>query len=578
MKKVLTLTIGFLASTCLMAQVPKVDDPAKLESLKAPQQSNSLGSPQNAQTLNKKGKQFEHYFNYWSALDSVNRASLNPQASGFINIHWDSLRLIDQDGNSGDVFLHSAGMVIDPYSEIFTAVNGSENKFNRDSTRWTLDSVIFPYRYNRPVDSYPVPDVVSKMDTAYDFAVNGDFLDSIKFKKDTTWKYTSKTDSTALSAYQIKIYDDNLPPNVKDTIYGFPPYNVYDTSASVDTQDLMPDSTLMNSENPYTYKDTVGTTKKQAVDTLKINIYREQLGDENPTSMITGFWPPTFPDTVFFASPPFNNDRRQGNDFVTSREKTILLTQEDTAESITRLISEEVGLSSNNTTGEKTIMAATITYRPGYPYQITDTISDASKDNNIYQNNSFRLIRLADESGYFMKSYNNGLRLITGQVYNPDQYTDDEGNTTIPGISYLPANGPVAQDGSTSTMLFYDMDFHITANNVGEVDDGGDGDGDGDGDTGGISENSNVNLNTIYPNPAKINSEINVNLTLEKASKVNLVLYNSIGKVVKNFGSENLNQGAQSLNLNTEGIEPGIYFLKTRTDNGEETTKVTITK
>lgn len=126
-------------------------------------------------------------------------------------------------------------------------------------------------------------------------------------------------------------------------------------------------------------------------------------------------------------------------------------------------------------------------------------------------------------------------------------------------------------------MLFYEMNFHISASNVGQSDDD-DGDGDDDSSSDGIAKDSDMNLNTVYPNPAKVNSDVHVNLNLEKAGKVELVLYNSIGKAVKNFGSNNLQQGNQTLDLQTEGIEPGVYFLKVRTDDREETTKVTITK
>jgi len=394
-----------------------------------------------------------------------------------------------------------------------------------------------------------------KQDTAFEFTVNGAYQDSITYERDTTWRYTDN-DTTALMAWTIDFFNNAEPPQVVETVNVFPPYNLYDTAQNgVDTQMLAnPDTALQNSKTPISYEDT-RMVKRQVVDTLFLQVSRERLNDRNPTSMISGFFPSstTRTDTVRFVAPPYSINSRKSS--AATMQETILLTNEDsTGSSLIGRISESIGLTANNRLGEEIVMAATITFRPGYKYKPTDTLLDARGGNLEYKNNSFRVIRYIDESGFLMQSVNNGMILANPQIYNNDSYDDEDLRKNF----YIPTNSPLQSNGQPSNMTFFDMSFHLTATNTG------------------IEDQKQTQISTAYPNPAATNSTVHVELDLDKPQRVSLSLYNTLGQPVKELGSRNLNVGKQTLKLSTDNLDPGVYFLNVQSDDHEETTRISI--
>ncbi len=312
---------------------------------------------------------------------------------------------------------------------------------------------------------------------------------------------------------------------------------------------------------PYAYTRPIDTLPNgdEVVDTLTIQIYRERLNDGSATSMITNFfWTGPLPeDTVNFAMPTINRSERKGNAAI--EEITVLLNSEDTAAANPRFITEEVGESASNRVGQEIIMATTVTFKPGHPYSNTDTIVDFSGQNPVYKSNSFRLLRYVDQSGFKMKSYNNGLTLLTQQVYYPDSFSQ---NNPF-GTSYFARNNPVNQQGGTSSMIFYEFFFHLTATNTSVPE----------------ASKKPLKIGSVYPNPAPANSEVTVNLNLESPQKLNMSLYNSIGQSVKTLGKQNLSKGQHQLNISTNDLDPGVYFLNLSSEGTvQETKKLNVVK
>lgn len=74
----------------------------------------------------------------------------------------------------------------------------------------------------------------------------------------------------------------------------------------------------------------------------------------------------------------------------------------------------------------------------------------------------------------------------------------------------------------------------------------------------GIEENEVINSLSIYPNPSKGLSTLNIDL--ERTSEVNISIYNSLGELVISNKKHNLSVGKTSLNLDLSNLNNGIYY------------------
>lgn len=82
-----------------------------------------------------------------------------------------------------------------------------------------------------------------------------------------------------------------------------------------------------------------------------------------------------------------------------------------------------------------------------------------------------------------------------------------------------------------------------------------------------IQENKLKDFNfTVYPNP--IQSASWINMSVKKASKVNLTVYDLNGKVLYQLGNYNMTQGETTVPLDASRLQKGNYILQMRTDQG----------
>jgi len=70
-----------------------------------------------------------------------------------------------------------------------------------------------------------------------------------------------------------------------------------------------------------------------------------------------------------------------------------------------------------------------------------------------------------------------------------------------------------------------------------------------------------------YPNPAGTQTFIDV--VLPEADKINIQVYDMLGRIVKTVLNEYLNTGKHTLEINTTTFVPGIYFFKITSDSGQ---------
>jgi lysophospholipase L1-like esterase len=73
-----------------------------------------------------------------------------------------------------------------------------------------------------------------------------------------------------------------------------------------------------------------------------------------------------------------------------------------------------------------------------------------------------------------------------------------------------------------------------------------------------------------YPNPAAMQTFIDV--VLPESDKLNIQIYDLMGRLVKTVVNEYLNTGKHTLEINTSTFVPGIYFFKISSDSGQYNT------
>jgi Peptidase family C25/Propeptide_C25/Secretion system C-terminal sorting domain/Peptidase family C25, C terminal ig-like domain len=78
-----------------------------------------------------------------------------------------------------------------------------------------------------------------------------------------------------------------------------------------------------------------------------------------------------------------------------------------------------------------------------------------------------------------------------------------------------------------------------------------------------ISENPNENF-TVYPNPAR--TYTNISFNIEKKQNVKLVVFDMLGKTIKEYFYSSLNPGIQLFQLNISNISNGIYNIQLQTE------------
>lgn len=85
-----------------------------------------------------------------------------------------------------------------------------------------------------------------------------------------------------------------------------------------------------------------------------------------------------------------------------------------------------------------------------------------------------------------------------------------------------------------------------------------------------------VELLNNYPNP--FNPETTIAFKLSKNASVNLVIYDSFGKVVKEMGEKSYNKGTHKVNFNAQNLSAGIYYCKILSNDMTITRKMVFVK
>ena len=73
-----------------------------------------------------------------------------------------------------------------------------------------------------------------------------------------------------------------------------------------------------------------------------------------------------------------------------------------------------------------------------------------------------------------------------------------------------------------------------------------------------------------YPNPA--GSQTSIDIVLPETDKINLQVFDLMGRLVKTVVNEYLNTGKHTLEINTTSFVSGVYFFKITSDSGKYNT------
>ena len=83
----------------------------------------------------------------------------------------------------------------------------------------------------------------------------------------------------------------------------------------------------------------------------------------------------------------------------------------------------------------------------------------------------------------------------------------------------------------------------------------------------GIEENVKSDFNfTVYPNPVKNNSFLNI--SLKKNDNVDLKIFSINGKIVSNYLEQKMNAGDYTLPFSAAKLQTGIYIMQLKTSQG----------
>lgn len=579
MKSILTFSLTLLAALGVSAQ--EVDKPAQQNQQSAnqyqfqftPQELQTSGSDYfgNDQAAAKPPAEapFSQGYNIEGLLaDVLSGQSTRVQTP----IHPDSAILEFTDG-FGSIPYHSVGMVFNPGEGLLDNLAADIPTLQYINS-YNFDSVSIPYWYNRPIDSFTTRDTITRDTTAVDFLVDGNYQDSFTISYDTTFLYT-ENDTSVLNTQVTFFNNANQPLTAtKDTSF-FPAYNLYDTATNanrVDTERLAVDRKLSNNQRSITVIGRIEENTQEVVDTLVAQYY---IVRQNYVAWVDPV-PWNEADTPVTASVPSNNAIAEMAN--PDGEVRIPLRTEDEHNTGNTQQSESITLEPlldvNRATeelGEPLSVAATLTFKPGYPVDGRDTIWTISDGSIDPKNNYLSTIRNRFTGQITNESYTNGLGILNSQRYgSPNLASFFEDNYFM--FNAPPMENPTPNNNAV-TAVYFPFTFYLSADETDNLD--------SNVNTGveAITQSGGSLSTQIYPNPASAGDQIQAKLTATNNTRAEVRLFNTIGKVVENLGVYQVEGNATTtIQLNTAGLEPGIYFLNVKTPNGERTSKISVVR
>ncbi len=85
-----------------------------------------------------------------------------------------------------------------------------------------------------------------------------------------------------------------------------------------------------------------------------------------------------------------------------------------------------------------------------------------------------------------------------------------------------------------------------------------------------------INQLNVFPNPATDNVFVSVNLA--KASKVNIQMFDVMGRLVNELPAQSMDAGQNKVEMNTANLAEGVYSIRIQTETGSVTKQLSVIK
>ena len=311
-----------------------------------------------------------------------------------------------------------------------------------------------------------------------------------------------------------------------------PKYSFFDFGFVQSLNEYTP-YTLDSIDIPYRYF----RFQDNAPDTLIIQIFKE----ENVFQFYEDPWAgdPTYGGRSY-ARIAYDSGVRRGSD--PYMEIVELLDNNDST-SVKSSITVPVG--AQIAAGE--VVAATVTYLPGNPFNVGDTLDAEYIPKPGNQINDFIM-------NYYL---DNSLTYETG-LYNHALIATDDSRYDLTANSW---NGQYWPGIASGGGLYHaDLNFHLSATVVPPPV--------------GISELNSSLIASVFPNPAHESAQLQIKL--EESQDLEITLSDATGKFVKLIDRKNYPAGSSRIRIATEELSSGLYFCRISNGSGVKVLKLSV--
>jgi hypothetical protein len=288
-------------------------------------------------------------------------------------------------------------------------------------------------------------------------------------------------------------------------------------------------------DQPYTL-DSIGIlynynryTADSIVDTLVVNFF-------HPDKMLY------YTDNQIpkGATVRYDVAENKGRDY--SHEMKIPLTIDDTATYKWR--GQEImylGLNNFQVNRASRPVALTFSFRPGYQWNITDTMNTNFDEIPHSPINHFYFWNYTDNTDMEVNEYNNGLIVFywtnTSETLKPWALSTTYGNLYYRGSSFA--------NSSRYPYVWFKIGYDDEYIGTNEI-------------------SKNIFLSDPYPNP--LNEVLNLKISLNEKAVLDFSIIDPVGRVLKQIPANQFDAGEQNYQISTSYLDQGLYFLRVGSD------------
>ncbi|MBI3235002.1 MAG: T9SS type A sorting domain-containing protein, partial [Bacteroidetes bacterium] len=170
-----------------------------------------------------------------------------------------------------------------------------------------------------------------------------------------------------------------------------------------------------------------------------------------------------------------------------------------------------------------------ISFKPGFTYSSDDTLD-----------------RLNFVKFYSQKDVSSPYQTYFGKDLNCSYIYDKEAKYIKNGNSWYGKNIPSMSFDSTYQYIYHDIFWKCFVRKYSGIP---------------AQDEYGNSMNSVYPNPTNGADMITVPFTLAKANTVAINLVDAQGRVVKDINNAKFNEGTNQVQIGTEGLANGLYFV-----------------